>query len=91
MKAIYIGEEEFYYEGGKKVFQFKKNHIYQSIKRCHTEWANLTEEEFLKLMNETDVDDEYEESTEGYLIFIDEEGRPVVVDNGYWQKVFYIL
>ncbi|OTZ47835.1 hypothetical protein [Bacillus thuringiensis] len=89
MKAIYTGETEWYVENGKKVVQFEKNHIYQSIKRCHTEWANLTEDEFHREMDIVDPD--LTSSKEGYLIFVGDDGTPAVFDNGYWQKVFYIL
>ncbi|ADH03241.1 gp95 [Bacillus phage W.Ph.] len=89
MKALYIGPKETYRENGVEKVQFQKGHIYQSIKRCHTEWANLTEEEFHKQMDIVDPD--LTSSKDGYLIFVGEDGTPAVFDNGYWQKVFYIL
>lgn len=69
--------------------EFTKGHTYNTVERCHTKWASMSEAEFRYKMNE--VYPNYDDLEDGYLIFIGDSGDEVVVDRSYWITEFYKL
>ncbi|AHZ09889.1 hypothetical protein FP76_gp205 [Bacillus phage Evoli] len=74
---------------GESDSEFTKGHTYRTVDRHHTKWANMSEEEFRKEMN--DAYPNYDALEDGYLIFIGDSGDEVLVDRSYWLVNFYKL